>query len=926
MKNLIILIIGIFLLLATNAFADCPGGVCYVRTDGGTSTQCTGGTDAAYPGSGTGQSCALKHLYYATGWYSTESGGVYSGGAAGIMAAGDDVIIKPGSYKTGYDAQFTNCSTFSSAQCIGRKPPSGTSGNHTRIFGCSLTGCTGAKNTYPELWGTGRVYRILDLTGQNYVEVGWLNITDHATCDAGSDRWNCGSATVNTANGWDGIEITGASNITLRYMWVHGMTRYGLQGTCSNCSILGSSHFDFNYAGYNQDTCNNAGTCGSSDGTYFYMFGNNPTDLASMDWNGCVEDPNNNGTPMASGCQNGNNGGYGDGLGASDTAGTWFFDYVSMSHNTSDGLDLKYHTLGTDLITIRNSIFVNNAGNQIKTANNAIIYNNIIEGNCNYLNGSTYRNADGSGMSLCNSSGDLWGANFAGTPRTQRFYGNTVVNDKGNVFVVVSPHNGSCGSGDVIDIKNNVIQYTGYYANGSSHDFSYIDTCSGSTLSVSNDNNINGFSNNISSVTGTPALSGTFDSRFTVATNLSSSSPARNIADETAAGQPSTDINGFSRGAAWDSGAVEYGSTYSLGTCGNNTRQGSEVCDGTDLVDSNGVTQTCVTQGYASGTLACSSDCLSYSYASCVTSQCGNSTIEGNEQCDTANLNGQTCASLGYSSCTGTPSCSSCSLTQGTCVAKTCGNSCVDSGEACDDGNLVNGDGCSSRCEYEVSPYEKFLTYTDGDSASYIDTHTNSLIYSGITRNNNAYLRYDYGASHFGDFTHRFSVRVDVCTDNGNVGAIGGIWAMSSGARTGLKDQLNNTDGAGLYLYCLSHSSSYQWTLFGNGTLTGAQTLNDSIPVITRYVEVNRSGSTLTAKFYSDPNYTTQVGSTLTISDGTAYRYFYPVASLNNATSGTSISGENSNYNLSYGTSSGTSTGVSVQSGGSHGYGGCEVK
>ena len=37
----------------------------YVRTDGGTATQCNGMADKAYPGSGTNMSCAWNHPFVA---------------------------------------------------------------------------------------------------------------------------------------------------------------------------------------------------------------------------------------------------------------------------------------------------------------------------------------------------------------------------------------------------------------------------------------------------------------------------------------------------------------------------------------------------------------------------------------------------------------------------------------------------------------------------------------------------------------------------------------------------------------------------------------------------------------------------------------------------------------------------------------------
>ncbi|MEK6937814.1 MAG: hypothetical protein AABX04_02090 [Nanoarchaeota archaeon] len=50
-------------------------------------------------------------------------------------------------------------------------------------------------------------------------------------------------------------------------------------------------------------------------------------------------------------------------------------------------------------------------------------------------------------------------------------------------------------------------------------------------------------------------------------------------------------------------------------TCSNNKKEGSEVCDGTDLSG-----QTCVSQGFASGNLNCKTDCSGFDTTTCVAS------------------------------------------------------------------------------------------------------------------------------------------------------------------------------------------------------------------------------------------------------------------------------------------------------------------
>lgn len=51
--------------------------------------------------------------------------------------------------------------------------------------------------------------------------------------------------------------------------------------------------------------------------------------------------------------------------------------------------------------------------------------------------------------------------------------------------------------------------------------------------------------------------------------------------------------------------------------CGNNVKDGSEVCDGTDLGG-----QTCSSQGFSGGTLACASTCGSFDTSGCFTNSC----------------------------------------------------------------------------------------------------------------------------------------------------------------------------------------------------------------------------------------------------------------------------------------------------------------
>jgi hypothetical protein len=263
-------------------------------------------------------------------------------------------------------------------------------------------------------------------------------------------------------------------------------------------------------------------------------------------------------------------------MGGSYTSGDWTLNFVESLHNSSDGPDFRYlKAAGT--VTITNSHFGGNAGNQLKVSGGWNIKNNVIEADCDFFEGKSYKE---SSMTSCQSSGD---AIYLGlnSGLANRFYGNSVVNMKGNVAITVAggfldeagvPTDYTCGVSDNVDIKNSIFTSPGRSSvlGGGTSGFVYecpvtdpnCNECESSTQTQTQ-SNIYGFSSNPSgtgNVFTDSLLSGTFNGS-TAAVYLSASSPARDIADEGATGQASTDINGYARGASWDAGALEYGST-----------------------------------------------------------------------------------------------------------------------------------------------------------------------------------------------------------------------------------------------------------------------------------------------------------------------------------------------------------------------------
>ncbi|MBU1242226.1 formylglycine-generating enzyme family protein [Myxococcota bacterium] len=137
---------------------------------------------------------------------------------------------------------------------------------------------------------------------------------------------------------------------------------------------------------------------------------------------------------------------------------------------------------------------------------------------------------------------------------------------------------------------------------------------------------------------------------------------------------------------------LDLSSCASFGRCGDDLVQGGfgEVCDGADLDG-----QTCVTQGYHGGTLDCVPGCADFDLTDCEAfGRCGDDQIQGGfgEVCDGDDLNGETCVSLGWYG--GTLACnagcteydlSSCAS------AGRCGDGIVQAGngEQCDGANLA---------------------------------------------------------------------------------------------------------------------------------------------------------------------------------------------------------------------------------------------
>ena len=413
------------LILGTVIQADAA--TYYVRTDGGTATQCTGLVDAPYTGSGNAQPCAWTHPFWAL-----DNSGQWK------LKGGDTLVISAGSYCMGYGAPNTDwCEAEGAFDCHLPPLPSGPSPSQpTRIVGAGWDqGCSNP----PELWGAERPWQVLSLEETDNALIACLELTDHSGCVEfhANPQIECTRDTPPFGD-WasNGISASDSANVTLQNLNIHGFAAGGIRAgrltdwTVENVRIAGNG-----WVGWDGDIYDSDANTGTLKFKHF-----------TVEWNGCAESYPDE---TMNNCWAQSAGGYGDGLGTGETGGHWVFEDAVFRHNTSDGLDLLYARLSSQ-IDLRRTQAYGNAGDQIKVNGPTRIENCLMRSDCGFFNGKSFTyNVDD-----CRAGGSALAFNLR--QGTDVSVVNSTLTGQGDCLIIGECDDGTCSGSETITIENNV--------------------------------------------------------------------------------------------------------------------------------------------------------------------------------------------------------------------------------------------------------------------------------------------------------------------------------------------------------------------------------------------------------------------------------------------------------------------------------------
>jgi hypothetical protein len=341
----------------------------------------------------------------------------------------------------------------------------------TRIVGAGWdTGCA----TSPELWGTGRPWFILNLTDASNLQIACLEVTDHSSCVEGHTGGLACERDNPPYGDWAayGLYAEDSANVQLSNLNIHGLAAGGVHAgrltnwTVDNVRIAGNGS-----VGWDGDLWDDQGDSNSGNLIFRHWI---------VEWNGCGE-TYPKGEPV--GCWAQEAGGYGDGVGTGETGGNWIIEDSAFLHNTSDGLDLLYHTLGGS-VTLTRVRAEGNAGNQIKVTGQTSVTNSVLVGNCAFFEGQpfTYR------VDHCRALGNTLEVVYTGGEQVaivnSTFYG------QGDGLIGAGAREGfQCNGSERLRVRNSIfVGDADYFDSTDITFFFYQEDCAG--LKLDSDYNI----------------------------------------------------------------------------------------------------------------------------------------------------------------------------------------------------------------------------------------------------------------------------------------------------------------------------------------------------------------------------------------------------------------------------------------------------
>ncbi len=176
-----------------------------------------------------------------------------------------------------------------------------------------------------------------------------------------------------------------------------------------------------------------------------------------------------------------------------------------------------------------------------------------------------------------------------------------------------------------------------------------------------------------------------------------------------------------------------------------------------------------------------------------------------------------------------------------------------------------------------------FTTYTGADPDSDYTIISNKITFTQLDVDLTAYNKFDYGVGAFGDFVHRLKVRFEAeSTDFYNPECL--VWGLQNNpANLSLEDIYVDDDGIGLTL--ITNGSIWGFALRDIEDSTSHLDVSFGALPWERWVEIERAGTTLTAKIYTDAYSTLESTLTQTVST-TTYRYHNAATGGSNVTLG----------------------------------------